>query len=1000
MPPTEPRQRKARNGPGDEGGATANPSAKGPPRRQVAVHRLDGGLERGESDASILAANGFPIFTQPDLDRARWIPVRDIKYVVFGSVEDPDLEADPGEKSQARKAILRFRDGEWIAAYMDTGQAPDGDGVPIKIRLTERQRVIPAIAASPALLEMQFVDLSSTTTDTSKPHRRSSDIVETPARQGRDLGKLANDFRDRLALIRDVGLTTGDTLTFSRAVRTHLDRFMAEDGISLSSVEKSALADIILRAAVGYGPLDSLLHDRSVSEIMVNGPDQVFIEKRGVLTKADVKFEDENQLLETIRRMVATTGRHIDVQNPIVEARLPDGSRLTAMIPPASNRSPALTIRKFRDAVLGMDDLVRDGSLSPAMAEFLKAAVLGRMNILVSGATGSGKTTTLQAIARLIPHNQRVIALEHVAELQIDHPNVVALEHRPPNVEGKGELTISQLLRQSLQMRPDRLLVGEVRDAEAFDLIHVMNAGHEGSMSTISSNSARDALLRLEMMVMMASTTIPVETVRARIASAFNLIVHQARMPDGRRKIAQIAEVVGYDSNGPILRDIFVLGMGADLRLEFNATGYVPTSLDKAAFHGVQVDRDLFDVARARFVPAGSDSMMPVVKGPLPSGARGGGAGENVVRQVVVVPFSSDRPDAGQQQHTVHAMPSQATSARASTPEMRAEMRTLIDAARSAVADLQAAAPPPAPPKPQAVEVVSAAPLGATRRIQAVIESLITRKGLNLRLAPAVTQAFEGAELKASDYAGLIHIREESAARELRLAVEAGVLQVVRNPQGEAGFRAGLDLLRWVADDLGQDVNASQPLTRETIIASLSVGLTEGTVTIMFTDVEGSSELMYTLGLTESHEIMKAYQSIIDETVAEHLGRTIKSQGDGILVSFGSSRHGVECALDIQRAIAEYSKQNPERKIRIRIGINAGEVVEEAGDIFGSAVIVAARIAGKAKGGEIFVSDVVRQLVGPVAEIKFDYRGAYKLKCFPDRWRLHEVTPRGSTSIQ
>ena len=1069
-------------------------------RRQVSVHRLDGGLELGESDAQTITGEGFPIYTPPDLDRARWIPVRDIKYVVFGSVEDPELEADPGEKSQARKAILRFRDGEWIAAYMDSSQPPNGAGLAIKIRLTERQRVIPAVAANPALLEMQFVDLWASTTDAAQPHRRRSDIVEAAAREGRDLSKLANDFRDRLALIRDVGLTTGDSMAFSRAVRSHLDRFLAEDGIELSTQEKSALADIILRAAVGYGPLDSLLHDRSVSEIMVNGPDQVFIERRGVLSKADIRFEDENQLLETIRRMVATTGRHIDGLNPMVDARLPDGSRVNAIIRPAAIHGAALTIRKFKDAVLGIDDLTREGSLSPAMAEFLKAAVLGRMNILVSGGTGSGKTTTLNVIARFIPHNQRVITIEDAAELQIDHPHVIALEHRPANVEGKGELSIRQLLRNSLRMRPDRILVGEVRGAEALDMLQAMNTGHDGSMSTIHSNSARDALSRLETMVMMASIDIPFEAVRAQIASAVNLIVHQARMPDGRRKVAQIAEVVGYDSNGAILRDIFLLGMGSDLRLEYNATGYVPTSLDKAAFYGVQVDKDLFDPIKSRFVPAGSDSMMPVVKDPLMSGQRGGG--ENVVRQVVVVPFSSDRPgDARQQQHTVQSTPSAPANTMASTPEMQEEMRKLIDAARSAVADLQAAAPQqqaqpaaypteapppiyaapapapvsaparestgepagqpaPAPlfvsapvqqgPAPQMsamgaaesaaqasqalqaatamarattalgqmaaaasggfmgtagflptirVEGAGAVPAGATRRIQAVIESLITRKGLNLRLAPAVTQAFEGAELKASDYGGGNHLSKESAGRELRQAVEAGVLQLVRYPQGEAGFRASPDLLRDVAEGLGQQVNAAQPLTPETIIGSLSVGQTEGTVTIMFTDVEGSTSLLSTRGFTESHEIMKAYEQIIDEKVGEHAGRRIKGLGDGFMVSFGSTRHGVECALDIQRTIAEYSKLNPERKIRIRIGINTGEVVEEAGDIFGAAVNVAARVAGKAKGGEILVSDVVRALVGPVAEIKFEYRGHYKLKGFPDRWRLHEVTPGEAPSL-
>ena len=1038
------------------------------PRAKVVVHRLDGGLEEGESDARTISAAGFPIYSGSDSQRPRLVPTRDIKYVVFGSVDDPALEADPGDKTSARRAILRFRDGEWIAAYIDQGVQPEGDGLALKIRLAELQRVIPAVAASPSLLEMQFVDTWATTTATpqgGQPRRRRSDILEAAASQGRDLNKLANDFRDRLALIRDVGLTTGDTLAFSRAVRTHLDRFLLEDSILLNSQEKSALADIILRAAVGYGPLDSLLHDRSVSEIMVNGPDQIFIERRGVLTKADVRFEDENQLLETIRRMVATTGRHIDGLNPMVDARLPDGSRVNAIIRPAAIHGAALTIRKFKDAVLGIDDLKHEGSLSPAMAEFLQAAVLGRMNILVSGGTGSGKTTTLNVVARFIPHNQRVITIEDAAELQIDHPHVIALEHRPPNVEGKGELTIRQLLRNSLRMRPDRILIGEVRGAEALDMLQAMNTGHDGSMSTIHSNSARDALSRLETMVMMASIDIPFEAVRAQIASAVNLIVHQARMPDGRRKVAQIAEVVGYDSNGAILRDIFLLGMGPDLRLEYNATGYVPTALDKAAFYGVQVDQDLFDPVKSRFVPAGSDSMMPVVKDPLIAGQ---GKTENIVRQVVVVPFSSDRPPAAT------AAPAAAAPAPpAQTPEMQEEMRKLIDAARAAVADLQAASPSPpaetsaapafaaqppsgAPPSlvyprsapagqgfepatplpaaayspvsdshaHQALEAATAMARattalgqlaaasngftgmlptiraaesgqtgGASRRIQAVIESIITRRGLSLRLAPALTQAFEGAELKGSDYAADNKISKDSAGRELRLATEAGLLQTVRYPQGEAGFRASQGLLREIAEGLGQPINAAAPLTAETIIGSLAVGQTEGTVTIMFTDVEESTRLLSTRGFTASHEIMKAYETIIDEKVGQHAGRRIKGLGDGFMISFGSARHGVECALDIQQAIAEYSKQNPERKLRIRIGVNTGEVVEEAGDIFGAAVNVAARVAGKAKGGEILVSEIVRQLVGPIAEMKFEFRGRYKLKGFPDRWRLHQVTP-------
>jgi len=1043
-----------------------------PPRMRVVIHRLDGGLEEGESEARRITPEGFPIFTNADQTRPRMIPNRDIKYVVFGSVDDPGLERDPGDASSDRKAILRFRDGEWIAVYIDAAASPESDSLPIKIRLPELARVIPAVAAKGALLETQVVEMWSTALPVSgAPRRRRSDILETAASQGRDLNKLANDFRDRLALIRDVGLTTGDTIAFSRAVRTHLDRFLLEDGIILNPQEKSALADIILRAAVGYGPLDGLLHDRSVSEIMVNGPDQIFIERRGVLTKAEVRFEDENQLLETIRRMVATTGRHIDGLNPMVDARLPDGSRVNAIIRPAAIHGAALTIRKFKDAVLGMEDLKHEGSLSPAMAEFLQAAVLGRMNILVSGGTGSGKTTSLNVIARFIPHNQRVITIEDAAELQIDHPHVIALEHRPPNVEGKGELTIRQLLRNSLRMRPDRILVGEVRGAEALDMLQAMNTGHDGSMSTIHSNSARDALSRLETMVMMASIDIPFEAVRAQIASAVNLIVHQARMPDGRRKIAQIAEVVGYDANGAILRDIFLLGMGSDLRLEYNATGYVPTALDKAAFYGVQVNQDLFDPSKSRFIPAGSDSMMPVVKDPLISGQ---GKTENIVRQVVVVPFSSDRPAA---RAAASQAPGPVEPAPAQTPEMQEEMRKLIDAARAAVADLQAAtpaapaapqppaapqvqyasppqyAPPPqpvervvypvqqagdiAPPYPtaypsppdfhagQALEAATAmarattalgqlaaassgfsgmlptvrttegppGPAGASRRIQAVIESIISRRGLSLRLAEPLTEAFEGAELKASDYARDQKVSKDSAGRELRLAVEAGLLQAVRYPQGEAGFRASQGLLREIAEGFGQPINAAAPLTAETIIGSLAVGQTEGTVTIMFTDVEESTRLLSTRGFTASHEIMKAYETIIDEKVGQHAGRRIKGLGDGFMISFGSARHGVECALDIQQAITEYSKQNPERKIRIRIGLNTGEVVEEGGDIFGAAVNVAARVAGKAKGGEVLVSEIVRQLVGPIAEMKFDFRGRYKLKGFPDRWRLHQVSP-------
>ena len=534
-----------------------------------------------------------------------------------------------------------------------------------------------------------------------------------------------------------------------------------------------------------------------------------------------------------------------------------------------------------------MDDLTREGSLSPAMAEFLKAAVLGRMNILVSGGTGSGKTTTLNVIARFIPHNQRVITIEDAAELQIDHPHVIALEHRPPNVEGKGELTIRQLLRNSLRMRPDRILVGEVRGAEALDMLQAMNTGHDGSMSTIHSNSARDALSRLETMVMMASIDIPFEAVRAQIASAVNLIVHQARMPDGRRKVAQIAEVVGYDSNGAILRDIFLLGMGADLRLEYNATGYVPTSLDKAAFYGVQVDQDLFDPVKSRFVPGrvrqhDAGRQGPADERPARRRRERGPPGRR--RAVQLGPagrLEAAAADSHGAVDAVHARQHDGLDAGDAGGDAQADRRRAIGgrrpagrgAAAAAAAGLPggaaasglrrspaapAAAPTsPAlrPPRRSAADAVRGAAArsqqGPTRCLRAgpgrVERAGIAgpaggdgdgardhrarpdgggrgwlharrpaaddpRRGHGPRRrdpphpgrdrkphhpqgpepAPGAGRdagvrwrRAQGQRLRRPD-----HISKESAGRELRQAVEAGLLQVVRYPQGEAGFRA------------------------------------------------------------------------------------------------------------------------------------------------------------------------------------------------------------------
>ena len=462
-----------------------------------------------------------------------------------------------------------------------------------------------------------------------------------------------------------------------------------------------------------------------------------------------------------------------------------------------------------------------------------------------------------------MPHSQRVITIEDAAELQIQHPHVISLEHRPPNVEGRGELTIRQLVRNSLRMRPDRLLVGEVRGGEALDMLQAMNTGHDGSMSTIHSNSARDALSRLETMVMMASLDIPYEAVRAQIASAINLLVHQARMPDGRRKIVQVAEVLGYDQNGPVLRDIYVLGMGADLHLEFNATGYVPKLLDKAAFYGVQVPDRLFDPEFARFIPAGADSMMPVTKEPLISGPTHGRP--DIVREVVVVPFSSDqtpiappraaaaRPagpgfaededlaDSGLHRVAPEEMARIAQTV-ATSPELAADVADMVAAARQqlgreAPSQAAAAAPgrsaagvAPATSQPVFVPQWQAPPVArkgkptaadARRRIQSVIESLVAYLGLPHRMSAAVNDAFMGQDIKISAYATAAKISRTTASSDLKRAESVGLLVAQKHPQLGVTYRAGSFLLQTVAYGLGLSFGEAEALTRDAVISKV-----------------------------------------------------------------------------------------------------------------------------------------------------------------------------------
>ena len=838
---------------------------------EVTVHLLGGQVIEGYSDTVAISRRGFPVQTDGPGSDVTWVPIANLKYVVLGG----EVQPDPGDSETERKGLLSFRDGDTIQAYVAGLPAASLEGFPVRMRVPDSDFVAPVLICAQSMLEVRFVDRWGVglTQWTAGPKRRRTDrstipngFKEPEGQRGSRVTQLAAHYRDRLSLIRDSDLSSGDHESFTRSVRLHIDNMLEDDQLTLTLSERTDLIDQILLQAVGYGPLDHLLHDPAVSEIMVNGPDDVYVERDGMLMKAEARFQDEGQLLETIRRMIAVTGRHIDELSPMVDARLPDGSRVNAIIRPAALRGPSLTIRKFRDFVMDIDDLLREGSLSPAMADFLRACVLGRMNILVSGGTGSGKTTSLNVMASYIPENQRVVTIEDAAELQIQHPHVVSLEHRPPNVEGKGELTIRQLVRNSLRMRPDRILVGEVRGGEALDMLQAMNTGHDGSMSTIHSNSARDALSRLETMVMMASIDLPYEAVRAQIGSAINLLVHQARMPDGRRKIVQVAEVLGYNADGPVLRDIYVLGMGADLHLEYNATGYVPKLLDKAAFYGVQVPDRLFDPEFARFIPAGADSMMPVIKDPVLEDETRRRTGGDMVREVVVIPFNSNQTTynthaqnlaAEQHRQTLASTPSSydapsrpvdpmelarlAQTVVAASPGLSEDVRDLISAARFAVGPADRSSGPgsagggaagvsPATSDPVFVPKWQAPATGRTskatagnakRRVKSVIDSLVAYLGLNTRMAEVVNSAFNGVEIKIGDYAKQGKISSTTASRDLKRAATAGLLVAQRHPQLGVTYRAGSFLMQAVAYGLGLSFGEAEALNADSIVSKV-----------------------------------------------------------------------------------------------------------------------------------------------------------------------------------
>lgn len=375
--------------------------------------------------------------------------------------------------------------------------------------------------------------------------------------------------------------------------------FLKEEGERLTFEAKKHLIDIVKNDLIGYGPITPFLNDDTITEIWVNGPDSIYVEQNSKKVKTGVSFRDEAHLMQVIEKIVLPLGRRIDESSPRVDARLPDGSRVNAIIPPISLSGPALSIRKFPKKRLTIDDLLKYGSLNESMAEFLEACVKAKLNIFISGGTSSGKTTLLNVLSNFIPSEDRIVTIEDAAELQLAQEHIVRLEARPPNIEGKGAVTIRDLLNNALRMTPDRIVIGEVRGGEAIDMLSAMNTGHSGNLSTGHSNSPRDMITRLETMVLMSGLDLPVRAIRQMIAGALNIIVHQSKEKDGTRKITHITEIIGMEGDTIILQDLFRfkqhrINEKGQIEGEFVSTGVRPFCSETLENHGIVINPNWF----------------------------------------------------------------------------------------------------------------------------------------------------------------------------------------------------------------------------------------------------------------------------------------------------------------------------------------------------------------------------------------------------------------------